>query len=151
MQDWDGGKTAQAQVAYVLGYVLAFVFLCLFFFLFIFRSAAKRLYIDPKLKKREEEEARAVEEQALLRAQLEQQQKAGAVAAAPAEGKKPEAAGSEKKPDAAVKVCPSPPANRSRCRPTVVVALAVAVLPDARASCRGRRAVQNRIADAAAL
>lgn len=107
VEDWDGGKTTLAQVAYVLGYVLSFIFLILFFFLFIFRSAAKRLIIDPKLKKREEEEQRAIEEQALLRARLEEQKKTGTVAAAPIGGKVPQAAGSEVKPDAAVKVGPA--------------------------------------------
>eukprot|EP00892_Ulva_mutabilis_P008619 jgi/Ulvmu1/6129/UM027_0107.1 len=131
VDNWDGGKTTQAQVTYVLAYVLSLTFFCLFFFLFFFRSAAKRLIIDPKLKKREEDEQRAMEEQALLRAQYEQQQKAGSVAAAPADakGKKPaESAGSEIKPDAAVKVddkkpaAPAPDAKKPAPVPVVVKA-----------------------------
>lgn len=131
VENWDGGKTTQAQVAYVLGYVLSLIFIVLFFFLFFFRSAAKRLIIDPKLKKREEEEQRAAEEQALLRAQLEQQQaeakKAGTVAAAPADVKKPEAAGSEPKPDAAVKVEEAP--KKEAAKPAVKPVAPAAAAP----------------------
>lgn len=51
VEDWTGGDTTLAQVAYGIGYILAGVYFALFFVLFFFRAAAQRLIIAPQAAK----------------------------------------------------------------------------------------------------